>query len=208
MGGRGNWHFKSSTNQTPRYAQPGIPLQEKRITLELKVLADVGLVGFPNAGKSTLLSVITSAKPKIADYEFTTLKPNLGIVEYRDFQTFVMADIPGIIEGAAEGKGLGHYFLRHIERNSTLLFLIPADANDIKKQYDILLDELRRYNPEMLDKDRFIAITKCDMLDDELKAELKIELDNNLPIDYMFISSIAQQGITELKDILWKMLNN
>ena len=160
------------------------------------------------AGKSTLLSVITSAKPKIADYEFTTLKPNLGIVEYRDFQNFVVADIPGIIEGAAEGKGLGHYFLRHIERNSTLLFLIPADANDIKKQYDILLDELRRYNPEMLDKDRFIAITKCDMLDDELKAELKIELDNNLPIDYLFISSIAQQGITELKDILWKMLTN
>jgi len=208
MGGRGNWHFKSSTNQTPRYAQPGIPHQEKRITLELKVLADVGLVGFPNAGKSTLLSVITSAKPKIADYEFTTLKPNLGIVKYRDFQTFVMADIPGIIEGAAEGKGLGHYFLRHIERNSTLLFLIPADADDIKKQYDILLDELRRYNPEMLDKDRLIAITKCDMLDEELKAELKIELDNSLPIDYIFISAIAQQGITKLKDMLWKMLNN
>ena len=165
------------------------------------------MVGFPNAGKSTLLSVITSAKPKIADYEFTTLKPNLGIVEYRDFQTFVMADIPGIIEGAAEGKGLGHYFLRHIERNSTLLFMIPADADDIKKQYDILLDELRRYNPEMLDKDRLIAITKCDMLDDELKAELKVELDNEMPVDYMFISSVAQQGITELKDKLWKMLN-
>ena len=208
MGGRGNWHFKSSTNQTPRYAQPGIPFEEKRITLELKILADVGLVGFPNAGKSTLLSVITSAKPKIADYEFTTLKPNLGIVEYRDFQTFVMADIPGIIEGAAEGKGLGHYFLRHIERNSTLLFLIPADADDIKKQYDILLDELRRYNPEMLDKDRLIAVSKCDMLDDELKVELKVELDNNLPIDYIFISSIAQQGIAELKDKLWKMLND
>ncbi len=207
-GGRGNWHFKSSTNQTPRYAQPGIPLEEKYITLELKVLADVGLVGFPNAGKSTLLSVITSAKPKIADYEFTTLKPNLGIVEYRDFQTFVMADIPGIIEGAAEGKGLGHYFLRHIERNSTLLFLIPVDTSDIKKEYDILLDELRRYNPEMLDKDRLIAITKCDMLDDELMAELKIELDNELPIDYMFISSVTHQGITELKDKLWKMLNN
>jgi len=208
MGGRGNWHFKSSTNQTPRYAQPGIPLEEKDITLELKVLADVGLVGFPNAGKSTLLSVITSAKPKIADYEFTTLKPNLGIVDYRDHQTFVMADIPGIIEGAAEGKGLGHYFLRHIERNSILLFLIPADANDIKKQYDILLDELRRYNPEMLDKDRLIAISKSDMLDDELKAELKIELDNELPIPYLFISSVAQQGLTELKDILWRMLNN
>ena len=207
MGGLGNWHFRTSTNQTPRYAQPGIPKQEKEILMELKVLADVGLVGFPNAGKSTLLSVITSAKPKIADYEFTTLKPNLGIVQYRDFQTFVMADIPGIIEGAAEGNGLGHYFLRHIERNSILLFLIPADAKDIKKQYDILLDELRRYNPEMLDKDRLIAISKCDMLDDELKAELKVELDKELPIDYMFISSVAQQGITELKDKLWKMLN-
>lgn len=207
-GGRGNWHFKSSTNQTPRYAQPGIPLEEKDITLELKVLADVGLVGFPNAGKSTLLSVVSSAKPKIADYEFTTLKPNLGIVEYRDYQTFVMADIPGIIEGAAEGKGLGHYFLRHIERNSILLFMIPADAPDIKKQYDILLDELRRYNPEMLDKERIIAISKCDMLDDELQAELKVELDNELPIPYMFISSVAQQGITELKDTLWKMLND
>ncbi len=208
MGGRGNWHFKSSTNQTPRYAQPGIPLEEKYVTLELKVLADVGLVGFPNAGKSTLLSVMTSAKPKIADYEFTTLKPNLGIVEYRDYKTFVMADIPGIIEGAAEGKGLGYYFLRHIERNSTLLFLIPADADDIKKQYDILLDELRRYNPEMLDKDRLIAISKSDMLDDELKAEMKEELDKTLPIEYIFISSVAQQGITELKDKLWEMLNN
>ena len=207
-GGRGNWHFKSSTNQTPRYAQPGIPLEEKDITLELKVLADVGLVGFPNAGKSTLLSVVSSAKPKIADYEFTTLKPNLGIVKYRDYQTFVMADIPGIIEGAAEGKGLGHYFLRHIERNSILLFMIPADAPDIKKQYDILLDELRRYNPEMLDKERIIAITKCDMLDDELQAELKVELDNELPIPYTFISSVAQQGITELKDMLWKLLND
>ena len=207
-GGLGNWHFRSSTNQTPRYAQPGLPLEEKYITLELKVLADVGLVGFPNAGKSTLLSVVTSAKPKIADYEFTTLKPNLGIVEYRDFQTFVMADIPGIIEGAAEGKGLGHYFLRHIERNSILLFLIPADAEDIRKQYDILLDELRRYNPEMLDKERIIAISKSDMLDDELKAEMKTELDNELPIPYLFISSVAQQGITELKDVLWKMLND
>jgi GTP-binding protein len=207
-GGRGNWHFKSPTNQTPRYAQPGMPLSESDITLELKVLADVGLVGFPNAGKSTLLSVLTSATPKIADYEFTTLKPNLGIVEYREFQSFVMADIPGIIEGAAEGKGLGYYFLRHIERNSILLFLIPADADDIKKQYDILLDELRRYNPEMLDKERMIAISKCDMLDDELKAELKVELDNNLPIDYMFISSVAQQGLTELKDKLWNLLND
>lgn len=206
-GGLGNWHFKSSTNQTPRYAQPGLPIEEKYITMELKVLADVGLVGFPNAGKSTLLSVITSAKPKIADYEFTTLKPNLGIVEYRDFQTFVMADIPGIIEGAAEGKGLGHYFLRHIERNSILLFLIPADADDIKKQYDILLDELRRYNPEMLDKDRLIAVSKCDMLDSELQAELKQELDKALPIPYLFISSVAQKGITALKDSLWRMLN-
>ncbi len=207
-GGRGNWHFKNSVDQTPRYAQPGIPLEEKRVTLELKILADVGLVGFPNAGKSTLLSVLTSATPKIADYEFTTLKPNLGIVKYRDFQTFVMADIPGIIEGAAEGKGLGHYFLRHIERNSSLLFLIPADAKNIRKQYDILLDELRRYNPEMLDKSRLIAISKCDMLDAELKSELKIELDNELPVDYVFISSVAQQGLNKLKDKLWSMLNS
>ncbi len=194
-------------NQTPRYSQPGIPLQERDILLELKILADVGLVGFPNAGKSTLLSVITSAKPKIADYEFTTLKPNLGIVEYRDFQTFVMADIPGIIEGAAEGKGLGHYFLRHIERNSILLFLIPADAKDILNQYEILLDELRRYNPEMLDKERLIAISKCDFLDAELESELKKELDEILPIEYIMISAVAQKGISELKDKLWKMLN-
>jgi len=208
MGGRGNWHFKSSTNQTPRYAQPGMFGEELEVVLELKILADVGLVGFPNVGKSTLLSVVTAAKPKIADYEFTTLKPNLGIVEYRDYKTFVIADIPGIIEGAAEGKGLGHYFLRHIERNSILLFLIPADADDIKKQYDILLDELKQYNPEILDKERFIAISKSDMLDDELKAELKEELDKTLPINYMFISSVAQQGLTELKDKLWKMLND
>lgn len=207
MGGRGNWHFKSSTNQTPRYAQPGMPGEEANITLELKVLADVGLVGFPNAGKSTLLSVITAAKPKIADYEFTTLKPNLGIVQYRDFQTFVMADIPGIIEGAAEGKGIGHRFLRHIERNSTLLFLIPADADDIVNQYQILLDELKRYNPEMLDKQRFIAISKSDMLDDELKAEITTEIKESLDIPFLFISSIAQQGLVELKDALWKMLN-
>lgn len=207
MGGRGNWHFKSPTNQTPRYAQPGTEGQEYDITLELKILADVGLVGFPNAGKSTLLSVITSAKPKIADYEFTTLKPNLGIVEYRDFQTFVMADIPGIIEGAAEGKGIGHRFLRHIERNSTLLFLIPADAPDINKQYEILLDELRRYNPDLLDKERLVAISKCDMLDDELKEELKIELNQKLNVPYIFISSVAQQGLQELKDKLWQMLN-
>jgi GTP-binding protein len=208
-GGLGNDHFKSSTNQTPRYAQPGLDGVEVDITLELKVLADVGLVGFPNAGKSTLLSVVTAAKPKIANYEFTTLKPNLGIVKYRDHQTFVMADIPGIIEGAAEGKGLGHYFLRHIERNSTLLFLIPADADDIKKQYDILLDELRRYNPEMLDKDRLIAISKCDMLDEELQAEMKQELDVDfIGIPYLFFSSVAQQGLMELKDKLWGMLND
>ena len=206
-GGRGNWHFKSSTNQTPRYAQPGIPLEEKDITLELKVLADVGLVGFPNAGKSTLLSVLTSAKPKIADYEFTTLKPNLGIVKYRDYQSFVIADIPGIIEGAAEGKGLGYYFLRHIERNSILLFLIPADAKDIVEQYNILIDELRRYNPEMFDKERFVVISKSDMLDDELKSEISAILDEDLEADYIFISSVAQQGLTELKDKLWQMLN-
>lgn len=207
-GGLGNWHFKSSTNQTPRYAQPGIPGQERDVTLELKILADVGLVGFPNAGKSTLLSVITAAKPKIADYEFTTLKPNLGIVQYRDFQTFVMADIPGIIEGAAEGRGIGHRFLRHIERNSTLLFLIPADAKDIKEQYEILLNELRKYNPELLDKSKLVAISKSDMLDDELKAEMKKELDKQFKgIPYLFISAVAQQGLTELKDTLWKMLN-
>ena len=207
MGGRGNWHFKSSTNQTPRYAQPGILGEEKKVTIELKILADVGLVGFPNAGKSTLLSVITAAKPKIADYEFTTLKPNLGIVEYRDYQSFVVADIPGIIEGAAEGKGLGHYFLRHIERNSILLFLIPADASDIKKQYNILLDELSRYNPEMLDKERMVAISKSDLLDAELEAELKTELDKELPVKYLFISSVAQTGMMPLKDLLWKQLN-
>ena len=207
-GGLGNWNFRSSTNQTPRYSQPGLPSEELDMTLELKVLADVGLVGFPNAGKSTLLSVLTSAKPKIADYPFTTLKPNLGIVAYRDFQSFVIADIPGIIEGAAEGKGLGHYFLRHIERNSTLLFLVPADADDIKKEYEILLDELRRYNPEMLDKDRLIVISKSDMLDEELKAELKLQLDSAFgETPYMFISSVAQQGLTELKDKLWAMLN-
>ncbi|MDT0556902.1 GTPase ObgE [Patiriisocius hiemis] len=207
-GGRGNNHFKSSTNQTPRYAQPGLDGEEGNFTLEMKVLADVGLVGFPNAGKSTLLSVITAAKPKIANYEFTTLKPNLGIVEYRDYKTFVMADIPGIIEGAAEGRGLGHYFLRHIERNSTLLFLIPADADDIKKQYDILLDELRRYNPELIDKDKLVAISKSDMLDEELKSEMKTELDIQFKgIPYLFFSSVAQQGLMELKDTLWGMLN-
>lgn len=207
-GGLGNAHFKSATNQTPRYSQPGEEGEERDLILELKILADVGLVGFPNAGKSTLLSVITAAKPKIADYEFTTLKPNLGIVEYRNFKTFVMADIPGIIEGAAEGKGIGHRFLRHIERNSTLLFLIPADAPDIKEQYDILVDELRRYNPQLLDKERLVAISKSDMLDDELKAEMKKILDKQFKaIPYLFISSVAQQGLTELKDKLWAMLN-
>ena len=209
MGGRGNWHFRTATNQTPRYAQPGVEGKEMDLILELKVLADVGLVGFPNAGKSTLLSVLTSAKPKIADYEFTTLKPNLGIVEYRDYKSFVIADIPGIIEGAAEGKGLGHYFLRHIERNSTLLFLIPADSKDISKEYEILLDELRRYNPELLDKDRLIAISKSDMLDEELIAEMRLELDGEFEgVPYMFISSVAQLGLTELKDRLWKLLND
>jgi len=209
MGGRGNWHFKSATNQTPRYAQPGIKGQERQVTLELKILADVGLVGFPNAGKSTLLSVITAAKPKIADYAFTTLKPNLGIVQYRDFQSFVMADIPGIIEGAAEGKGLGHYFLRHIERNAMLLFLIPADSDDIAKEYKVLLDELQRYNPELLDKDRMIAISKSDMLDEELMSEIRNELNKDLKdIPHLFISSVAQQGLQELKDQLWGYLND
>lgn len=210
MGGRGNWHFKTSTNQTPRYAQPGIPGVELKLILELKVLADVGLVGFPNAGKSTLLSVVTSAKPKIADYEFTTLKPNLGIVEYRDFRSFVMADIPGIIEGAAEGRGLGHYFLRHIERNSTLLFLISADSDSVAEQYQILLSELERYNSELLDKNRVIAISKADLLDQELKTELTEELKETLPkeIPFILISAVAQQGIQELKDLLWYQLQD
>jgi len=207
-GGKGNSHFKTSTNQTPRYAQPGIEGEERDITLELKILADVGLVGFPNAGKSTLLSVITAAKPKIADYEFTTLKPNLGIVKYRDFKSFVVADIPGIIEGAAEGRGLGHRFLRHIERNSTLLFLIPADADDIVNEYHILEDELRRYNPELLDKDRIIAISKSDMLDEELKQEINSSIKEAFrETPYLFISSVAQTGLQELKDMLWKNLN-
>ena len=205
MGGRGNWHFKSSTNQTPRYAQPGVDGLEGWFQIELKILADVGLVGFPNAGKSTLLSVITAAKPKIADYAFTTLKPNLGIVDYREFKSFVMADIPGIIEGAAEGKGLGHRFLRHIERNSTLLFLIPADSDDIRKEYEILLNELKKHNPELLDKQRLLAISKTDMLDEELQEEIKNELPTGIP--FVFISSLAQIGLQELKDKLWKMLN-
>ncbi len=206
MGGRGNWHFKTATNQTPRYAQPGIDGQEGWFQLELKLLADVGLVGFPNAGKSTLLSVLTSAKPKIADYAFTTLKPNLGIVKYRDFQSFVIADIPGIIEGAAEGKGLGHRFLRHIERNSILLFMIPADSDDIKKEYQVLLNELKKHNPELMDKERLLAISKSDMLDEELKTEIEKELPEDLP--HLFISSVAQTGLTVLKDKLWQMLNS
>lgn len=204
-GGRGNWHFKSSTNQTPRYAQPGIEGLDGWFRIELKVLADVGLVGFPNAGKSTLLSVITAAKPKIGDYAFTTLKPNLGIVEYRNHQSFVMADIPGIIEGASEGKGLGHYFLRHIERNPVLLFMVPADSNNITQEYDVLLNELRKYNPELLDRKRLLAITKCDMLDEELTNEIKAELPKG--IKSIFISSVSQMGLIELKDELWKFLN-
>ena len=207
-GGRGNWHFKSPTNQTPRYSQPGIPLEEKQITLELKVLADVGLVGFPNAGKSTLLAALTSAKPKIADYEFTTLKPNLGIVEYRDYRSFVMADIPGIIEGAAQGKGLGHYFLRHIERNAVLLYLIPADAADIKKEFDILRNELIAFNPELIDKNFMIALSKCDLLDDELKAEYALEMKEAFgDIPHLMISSVSQMGMMELKDALWRLIN-
>ncbi|MFJ1321675.1 GTPase ObgE [Capnocytophaga canis] len=207
-GGLGNWHFRSATNQTPRYAQPGIPGEERELLLELKVLADVGFVGFPNAGKSTLLSVITSAKPKIGDYPFTTLKPNLGIVEHRDFQSFVVADIPGIIEGAAEGKGLGHYFLRHIERNSTLLFLIPADSKDIIEEYNILLNELNEYNPELLDKDRLIAISKSDMLDDELTLAIENEIKSALEgVPFLFISSVSGKGIQNLKDTLWQMIN-
>lgn len=208
LGGRGNWHFKSSTNQTPRYAQPGIEGVEKDITLELKLLADVGLVGFPNAGKSTLLSVLTSAKPKIADYEFTTLKPNLGIVQYRDFRSFVIADIPGIIEGASEGKGLGHYFLRHIERNSVLLFLVPADSKDVSKEYHILLDELRKYNPELMDKERMLAVSKSDMLDEQLIEEMGAVLKEELPgVTPVFISSVSGLGMTPLKDRLWELLN-
>jgi GTP-binding protein len=208
LGGRGNWHFKSSTRQTPRYAQPGIEGETLQITLELKVLADVGLVGFPNAGKSTLLSVLTSAKPKIADYEFTTLKPNLGIVEYRNYQSFVMADIPGIIEGAAEGKGLGHYFLRHIERNSILLFLIPADTKNLKKEFDILKKELIKYNPELLDKQYMVVLSKADLLDDELRSEYSKELKIHFKgIPHLMISSAIQFQLKELKDELWKLLN-
>lgn len=204
-GGQGNVHYKSSTNQTPRYAQPGIEGKEAWIILELKILADVGLVGFPNAGKSTLLSVVSEAKPEIADYPFTTLVPNLGVVPYRDYKSFVMADIPGIIEGAAEGKGLGNRFLRHIERNSILLFMIPADASDIRKEYDILNGELAKHNPELMDKDRLLAISKSDLLDEELMSEMKEELPE---VETLFISSVTGLGIQELKDKIWHFLND
>jgi len=204
-GGQGNWHFRTSTNQTPRFAQPGEQGLERTVILQLKVLADVGLVGFPNAGKSTLLSVVSAAKPEIADYPFTTLVPNLGIVAYRDNRSFVMADIPGIIEGAAEGRGLGLRFLRHIERNSILLFMIPADSDDIVKEYDVLLNELKQYNPELIDKQRILAITKCDMLDEELIDELKKEVPTD--IQTVFISSITGLGISELKDLIWTEIN-
>ena len=205
-GGLGNFQFRTATNQAPRYAQPGEPMQEQTVILELKLLADVGLVGFPNAGKSTLLSSVSSARPKIANYPFTTLEPSLGIVGYHDNQSFVMADIPGIIEGASEGRGLGLRFLRHIERNSLLLFMVPGDTEDIKKEYEILLNELQNFNPEMLDKHRVLAITKCDLLDEELISMLKETLPNDLPC--VFISSVTGQGINELKDILWKELNS
>lgn len=203
-GGLGNENFKTATNQTPRFAQPGEPGVEQLFVLELKLLADVGLVGFPNAGKSTLLSVISAAKPEIADYPFTTLVPNLGVVPYRDHRSFVVADIPGIIEGASEGKGLGLRFLRHIERNSLLLFMVPADADDIAKEYDILLGELTKYNPELLDKERILAISKCDMLDEQMMEEMKSLLPTSLPT--IFISSVVQMGLQELKDLLWKKL--
>lgn len=205
-GGLGNWQFRTSTNQTPRYAQPGEPMQEMMVILELKLLADVGLVGFPNAGKSTLLSALSSARPKIANYPFTTLEPSLGIVPYRDNRSFVMADIPGIIEGASEGKGLGLRFLRHIERNSLLLFMVPGDTDNIKGEYEVLLNELSRFNPGMLDKHRVLAITKCDLLDDELIEMLHEDLPADLPV--VFISSVTGQGIQELKDKLWEELNS
>lgn len=205
-GGLGNFQFRTATNQAPRYAQPGEPMQEMTIVLELKLLADVGLVGFPNAGKSTLLSSLSSARPKIANYPFTTLEPSLGIVGYRDRQSFVMADIPGIIEGASEGRGLGLRFLRHIERNSLLLFMVPGDTDDIKREYEILLNELRNFNPEMLDKHRVLAVTKCDLLDDELIEMLRETLPDDLPV--VFISAVAGTGLSELKDVLWRELNS
>ncbi len=205
-GGLGNQHFKTATRQTPRFAQPGEPGIERAVIMELKLLADVGLVGFPNAGKSTLLSVISAAKPKIANYPFTTLEPNLGIVSYRDMQSFVMADIPGIIEGASEGKGLGLRFLRHIERNAVLLFMIPADSDDIAHEYAVLSNELATFNPDLVAKPRVLAITKCDMLDDELIDQMRPELPDGVPA--VFISSVAQQGLTELKDLLWRTIND
>ena len=205
-GGLGNYQFRTATNQAPRYAQPGEPMQEMTVILELKLLADVGLVGFPNAGKSTLLSALSSARPKIANYPFTTLEPSLGIVGYRDRQSFVMADIPGIIEGASEGKGLGLRFLRHIERNSLLLFMVPGDTDDIKREYEILLNELRNFNPEMLDKHRVLAVTKADLLDDELIEMLRETVPDDIPV--VFISSVAGKGLNELKDVLWRELNS
>lgn len=205
-GGLGNWHFKSPTNRTPRYAQPGEPATERTVILELKLLADVGLVGFPNAGKSTLLSAISAARPKIADYPFTTMEPQLGIVSYRDNRSFVMADIPGIIEGASQGKGLGLRFLRHIERNAVLLFMVPADADDITAQYNILLEELRRFNPQLIDKQRILAISKSDMLDDELRQAIQTTLPDDLP--HVFISAVTGQGIDTLKDLLWASITD
>ena len=205
-GGLGNWNFRTSTNQAPRYAQPGEPMQERTVILELKLLADVGLVGFPNAGKSTLLISLSSARPKIANYPFTTMEPSLGIVSYRNNQSFVMADIPGIIEGASEGRGLGLRFLRHIERNSLLLFMVPGDTDDIKKEYEILLNEVRTFNPDMMDKQRVLAITKIDLLDDELMEMLSHDLPADLP--HVFISAVANRGLTELKDLLWEALNS
>ncbi len=206
-GGLGNWHFKSPTQQTPRFSQPGLPGKEQWMILELKVLADVGLVGFPNEGKSTLLSVVSAAKPEIANYPFTTLVPNLGMVSYRDNRSFVMADIPGIIEGASEGKGLGYRFLRHIERNSVLLFMVPADTDrTIREEYAILLNELTAYNPELADKPKLLAITKSDMLDEELEKEMELELPENVP--YIFISSVTGKNILPLKDMIWKAINS
>lgn len=205
-GGLGNWQFRTSTNQAPRYAQPGEPMQEMMVILELKLLADVGLVGFPNAGKSTLVSALSSARPKIANYPFTTMEPSLGVVAYRDNKSFVMADIPGIIEGASEGRGLGLRFLRHIERNSLLLFMVPGDTDNIAKEYQILLGELSKFNPGMLDKHRVLAVTKCDLLDDELMEMLRSELPNDLPVVY--ISAVTGLGLDKLKDILWEELNS
>ena len=207
-GGLGNWHFKSSPNKTPKYSQPGLEGKEKKLTIELKVLADVGFVGFPNSGKSTLLSVLTDAKPKIGDYEFTTLKPNLGIVKYKDFNTFVISDIPGIIKGASKGKGLGHHFLRHIERNSILVFLVSCESKNIDKRFNILMDELKNYNKELLDKEKLLVVTKCDLIEKFMISDLKSSKKlKSLNIDIHFISSVTSMGIETLKDIMWKKLN-